>query len=414
MENATITKEQIADVVKEVIAAERDTQTTPPPVVPAAEPKVEKMGERIPHWKTRLVRYFNALSHEGQGHREQAADEMATLVKQARSITDWQKAEEDKEAELVLSDLSKTQQERLMSTLTDGAGQYLLPKPFLAEVFYVVETNGVARQQFRAVPMIAKTLDLKTVATKPVVYWVDEGSNITASDLVFGAGQLVTKKLALITSWSTELTEDEAIAHLPIYTELAGEAIGLKEDLAGFIGDGTAGYGSFTGLLNSATAGYTMAAGKTAHTDLDADMLYSCISQLTLAKRSGAKFFMHPDMLAIIEQLKDLQFNYIYRKPADTSTPGSIWGYPIVVTEAMPATAGANTKFIVFGNPKWMLFGQRRGVTVDLSREAVLDSAGTISYNSFQADGSLLRITERVGFKAPLGTVFSYLKTAAA
>jgi HK97 family phage major capsid protein len=329
--------------------------------------------------------------------------------------------EEDRFAkEIVGKNLSGAYAERLMSTLTDAAGGYLLPKPFLAELFVIIEQFGFARRYFRPIPMISRDYDLRNVATKPVAYWTDEGANFTASDLVFGADALTTKKLAGITSWTTELTEDEAIAFLPMLQQLFAESIGTKEDSAGFVGGGNSdtANGKFTGLLTAVASGNVVAQAATKlPADLTFDDLKSVRDKLSLARRSGAVWFMHPNIESILEGIKDKNDNYIYRKPSDNTSVGYLWGYPVVPVEAMPVPSAASNRYVVFGNPSYMLMGQRRGVTVDVSREAVLQSGeegNPIVYNSFQADGQLLRISVRVGFACADGNRFAAIATGAA
>jgi HK97 family phage major capsid protein len=316
--------------------------------------------------------------------------------------------------------LSRFQEERTMSIAGGGStGEYLLPAPFLAEIFVIIEAYGAARRHFRGVTMTSKTLDLGTISTKPTAVWATEASNSTAYDAAFGTGQLSAEKLVAITSWSSELEEDSAVALLPTLQQLMAEAIFTKEDAAGFKGDGTGTYGSFTGILNAATAAVNMDAGDIAFSKVNADYLKLVRDALSLAKRRGAMWFLHPDIISLVEGLKNLQGDYIFRNPGN-DRPATLWGYPIADgdgIESMPALSdtAAATRFVAFGNPQWMLFATRRSLDMMVSREGILNTAANnISFNALQADGAILRMTERVAFKAPLGACFSYLKTAAA
>ncbi len=382
------------------------------------ERQVITINELNPAWRKRAVAAINVMVARAMGSDRLNAMQ-SKYNELVASLGERAVREEMRHAiEIVKgANLPRQQEERTLSIVGGGStGEYLLPAPFLAELFVIIEQYGNARKFFRSVPMISNTLDLATVSSKPTAYWGTEASSTTASDSAFGTGALTAAKLVGVTSWSSELEEDSAIGLLPVLQQLMAEAIFTKEDAAGFIGDGTSNYGSFTGLLAAATGNGTMNTGKIAFTDATADDFRAVRDTLSLAKRAGAMWFMHPDIVSHVEGLKDMQNNYIYRNPGG-DRPATLWGYPIANgegIEAMPglsATAAA-TRFVAFGNPKWMLMGVRRGLEVMVSREGILNSSTSVSFNALQADGAILRLSERIAFKAPLGAAFAYLKTA--
>lgn len=395
--------------------------TATPTPEPADTRSVITVEDVVQPWVKRSILTLHTLTAQARG--SQKFDLFSRQLSEARKkLTPELLAAERNEAIEIIkqSKLSKGQQVRLMSTLSAGAGGALLPAPFLAELFVIIEERGVARRTFRPIPMVSKTLDLSTVATKPAAVWATEGNNSAATEAVYGEGQLAAVKLTGIAPWTTELEEDSAIALIPVLQELIAESIFEKEDDAGFKGDGAAGFGGFTGLVNAATSGHTMANGKTSFEDLDAEDLRSVRDSVSLARRRGAEWFIHPDVLSIVEGLKDLQGRYIYRAPGD-NRPATLWGYPIANNgegiESMPSLSddAVSTKFVAFGNPKRMLMGQRRELDLLVSREGIINSdANTIAFNALQADGAIIRMTERVAFKLPLGDSIGFLKTAAA
>jgi HK97 family phage major capsid protein len=387
--------------------------------------KPEVKGDRVPEWGRRAVRYLNAAaglsSDAGDMDRRKYADQIAEIERQTRSMLDWQKGEEDKEASDIIaaSGLSLKAQQRLHSTITGPAGEFLLPKPFLAQVFTIIEAYGVARRVFQSVPMVSKDLDLKNVATKPTASWTGEGNNFTESDIVLGEQKLTTNKLAVITSWTTEQDEDQAIALLPVYAQNVGESFAQKEDLAAFVGDGTSTYGGFTGLVEYTNATITtMGSGLLAISDITEAHLRSVLKSLTEAKRMGGQWFFHYDVWNHIAQLENTA-GFRLVQPDLTGAPVQrLLGYPVTIVEVMHHPTGdqANTELIAFGNPSRFLMGQRRGMSVDTSREAVLsNSSGVVTYNAYQADGQLLRMSERIGFNVPTAyqSSIGILKTAA-
>ena len=426
------------------IAAEQRDQNRrgTPPLVPNSDGgsiafKSDYNLER--GWRLRATRYFNALALESED-KDQGKRAMRTLQRQTLEMPDEQARGEERIANDLIQravadgQMSRDQSVRLSAALeigifsrlhttstTDTAkAGLLLPKPFLAEVFVIVERYGVARRLFRAIPMVSKDIDLKNIASKVVAYWTDEGVNFTASDLGIGAGKLATKKLAGITSWTEEQDEDEAIALLPLLMESFAEAFMLKEDTAGIVGTGVAGTGGFTGVLNLAGAQViTLDAGQETGDSLKEKNLRKAKQKLSLARRDGIRWLMHPSYEDVVEQLENTAGFRVFRENITGSGADRLLGYPIEYSEVMPSVDDtvAETKFAILGNFSRMLMGQRRGLTADISEEAVLQNGdGDIVFNAFQADGKLLRMSERVAFAGAPGVQdgFVVLKTAAA
>lgn len=371
--------------------------------------------------------FLNAIAKITEGDKEAGRSIMKAFHEKRNGINQSAMAYEANQALRIIqnSGLQKSQMVRIQSTLSDAAGQYLLPKPFLAELFVTLEDYGVARRTFRGVPMISKTLDLKDIATKPTVAWEDENAKITETSVAFGENQLVARKMAALLPWTNEFDEDSAFNFVTIASQLFGEAIALKEDQAGFLGGGSSdtGNGKFTGMLNLANAivhtlGGSNGSGKTSYSNVVADDFNEVIYKLTPAKRRGGRFFLNSSLMGVVERLKDTQGQYIYRQPSDPGRPGTLWGYPVEEVEAMPKTSDSDqegSRFIAFGNPANMLFGTRRGVTFDIGREGTIIDTSTAesSYSAFQQDGAILRVTQRIGFETPLDSNFVVMKTAA-
>ena len=391
------------------------------------------------HWSRRTVRYFDALA-TGKDSQEESVRMVAQLRRTAGSLPDEQLRAEETEANATIERaaaagwISDGQAKRLRAFLEVGeftrlhttstadvpkAG-YLLPKPFLAEVFVIVEQYGFARRYFRAVPMTGpgNELDLKNVAGKPAVGWVGEGANFPITDVVFGEGKLTVAKLAAITSWTTELEEDQAIALLPIVAELFAEAFGEAEDKAGLIGDGSAAYGGNVGVLNLPNAQVvTLGAGLTTGAGFGETAARAADDRLSLARRTGAMWAMHRSFRNLLARLENGAGYRIFQETITGQAPDTLLGYPIAYSEVLPSVdeVAAGDRFAALGRFSRTLMGQKRQITADISREAVLqDDQGDIVYNAFQADGALLRISERVGYQTPDAVQSAYVVLRAA
>ena len=424
-----VEREAVAAVVKEtfsstVSATAKDTaERTFNELV--AKRDIEVGDDLNPMWAKHTARFLNAFAQSADGDKSSAMELMKSFNEDRQKLNENAKKYEAKEAMRIVreSGLNKVSQMRIQSTLSDAAGQFLLPKPFLAEMFVTLEEFGVARRLFRGIPMGSKNLDLKDVATKPAVFWEAENAKITETSVAFGEKQLVAKKMAALLPWTLELEEDEVFGVVSLASQLFGEAIAFKEDSAGFVGGGVAdtANGGFTGMLNLANAvvyniGGAPGSGKMAISDVTADDFSIASYSISQAKRRGARWFIHDSVQGVLERLKDNEGQYIYRQPG-AGQPATLWGYPIEWVDVLPGTATddqTGLRFAAFGNPANMLFGTRRGITFDIGREAViLDDTAANSYSAFQQDGAVLRVTQRLGFQTPLDSNFVVLKTAA-
>jgi len=203
-----ILSRMIKDVTSEVLEQEAPSGERKDPTIDVnAQPKVT--GERVPQWERRSFRAIHGILKSQSKDHQEKLDGLRTLQeydRQTRSITAWQRDDEDNYAAetIASSGLSKRVQKRLHSTLTGPAGEFALPKPFLAELFVYIETYGHARRLARVVPMGSKDLDLKSIATKPSATWTGEAVLLTESDLALGEIKLSTNKLGAITSITKE------------------------------------------------------------------------------------------------------------------------------------------------------------------------------------------------------------------
>lgn len=403
-----------------------DKVRTAPVKVPGKEQRIDgggivMLGDSTKPWERRTVQYLKALVLEKKGQREEAQSLFASIEKQYKEMSQVQKDDELREAAqtIMSAPIAPLQKKRLMSTLSTGAGGAAkIPAPLLAEIFVLVEEWGVARRYFRQIPMMTDELKLTSIATKAVAYWVAQAARGTLSDLGFSQGSLTVAKLMGLAAWTHELNEDQAVALLPVIVDSFAEAIAKEEDLAAFIGDGSATYGGFTGWINDVGTVVAMAAGKTAFSNANADDYKALRDAVRKSHRRGAAYFLSAASVSGLEGLKDAQGNYIYRPPQG-ALPATLWGYPIADGDGIEVLdeieSAANTRFAIFGNPKYRLMGVRREQEIAISQDAVIQAAdNSILVNLFQSDAEAMRLTERVGFKGVNLASSSALKTAAA
>lgn len=282
-------------------------------------------------------------------------------------------------------------------------GNYLVPVEYMGEVMYVAKQNSQLMGKVREIPMVAITKYVPTQDAAAACAWIgSQGSANTEVNPTFSRVTLTSKTMGIFTTVNEEFDEDSLVSFAAYFRDLIGEAWGYEFDYQCTRSNAD----PFTGMLNGATNVLTMAAGQSSFEDVTFDDLYDLISELTTVnKRTGGVFIMHCTIFDILRKLKNANGDYIYQPPAGTQ-PGTICGYPYIITDAMtPLTSdAASTKFLIFGNPKHFLFGNRIGMEFKLFDQTYV----TAQYNAI-----LFRCRLRAAFITGIASALAVLKTAA-
>lgn len=306
---------------------------------------------------------------------------------------------------------------KAMSEGTDSTGGFLVPEEFSSEIARIANDYGLARKLCTKIPMKRDTMNMPTLSTSVTVYWPGEATAGTESTPAFGNTRLKASTMVGLTVMSNDLLEDADTDVIQYIAELFAEAMAGEEDNQLFNGTGS----PFTGILQHAdVTTVTMASGQDTFAEVLADDLRDMISQVKATALPGAAYFMHRLTWGIVQKIKQ-NSNHVVALQNPMITPasaaginpnllpvGSIWGYPVYLSEQIVSTTAVSTKFIVFGNLKYAWFGDRRQVTM-----AVSDSATVGSANVFASNQSAVRFTERVAIAVGLPAAFVALKTAA-
>lgn len=278
----------------------------------------------------------------------------------------------------------------------NSSGGYLVPSEFDTDLIRLVESYGVFRRTARVAPMTRDTLSRPRRTGGLTAYFVGENTAGTESTMTTDRVNLVLKKLMVLTTMTSELSEDSAInLGDTLMSELA-LAFAYKEDSCGFNGDGTSTYGSITGVrtkLASATAGLVTAASGSA-TDW---------SKITLAKLDEligltpefatdlrwycSNTFWGATMLPLLGAAGGATVQEI-----QNGRPVKMFrGYPVETVQVMPKSATAAGIVCLFGDmSKAADLGAGRGVTVKFSEDATIGST-----NMFESDDIAVKGTER-------------------
>ena len=314
-------------------------------------------------------------------------------------------------------DMDSLRAMKALSEGTDSAGGFLVPEEFRSEVYRIANDYGLARKLCTRIPMKRDVLNMPTLTTSVSVYWPGEGAAGTESNPVFGRTRLEAKTLVGLTVLSNELLKDPDVDIVNMLAELFAEAMAGEEDNQLFNGTGS----PFTGILVNASVNVvTMATGQDTFAEVLAGDLRDLISQIKAVALPGAAYFMHRSVWGIVQKIQ-YNSNYVVALQNPMITPasaaainpnllpvGTVWGYPVFLSDLIVSTSAVSTKFIAFGNLKYAWFGDRGQMGLKIS-----DSATVNGNNVFAENESAVRFTERVAIAVGLPTAFAVLKTAA-
>lgn len=309
----------------------------------------------------------------------------------------------------------------LKEMTTDATGSpyagYTVDAELSAEIRHLITEYGVARREMMAIPLSKGSYKANDLATDVTVYWVDQAAVISSTQAVLGQEELTLVKLGAIVTLTSELLEDTEIDFISFLGSRVAEGFAQAEDEAFFKGDGTSTYGDFTGLLVATDVNEVEMTGST-FASIDADDLIDMVDATPQGAHANAKFYMHRTIMSYVRKLKDTTNAYIYQAPADRG-PATIWGYPVVLVEAMPAKAdtAAETSFVLFGDLRKACILGFKASGLKASRfnaGVVRNVANNADINLITTDREAVRWTERTGYIRIIPTAVTKLTTAAA
>lgn len=310
---------------------------------------------------------------------------------------------------------------KAMNEGTGSAGGFAVPQEWAAEVFRVVEDFGIVAKLATKFPMSSNTLNVPRLSASVSVYWPGEGAVGTSAQPTFEQVVLSAKTLVGITPMSNELLADANVSVINLLTTLFAESIAGELDNQGLIGTGA----PFTGVIGDAgVTVYQPATSSTFTLAATPDFARNLISKIKPWALQGAVFVMHRSVWALYQSAKsgttgdyllstfnpvltgNTQANGTQQFPLGVA--GTLWGYPVLLSDKMPGTTAVSTSFVIFGNLAHIFLGTRQDLQVNISQEATVDSV-----NLFAANMSAVRVTTRVALAVGLPTAFAVQKTSA-
>lgn len=275
-------------------------------------------------------------------------------------------------------------------------GGFLVPEEFRAELLRVSLESSVVRPRARVVPMSSKTLtfpkvDSTTNATSVyggvIIYRVEEGQDIPASDGSFGAVKLEATKQAALAVATNELVRDAAGGFAMYLQEILPEAIAFAEDLDFLTGTGV---GEPLGAL---ATGNTAIISVAKETSQDAATIVwqnvvRMYARMLPQSLNRAVWIVTPDALAELYTMGLVVGTgggptMIAPGAGNQAPPNTMLGRPIIVSEKAPATLGTigDISFVDFG---YYLIGDRQQMEMSSS-----------DHRYFESDKTAFKIVQR-------------------
>jgi HK97 family phage major capsid protein len=266
-----------------------------------------------------------------------------------------------------------TQFQAALSEGSDSAGGFLVPTEVEQTIIDLRETFGVFRRKAKVVPMGRDTKTQPVRSSGITASWVGENDEISASDKAWKQLNLVARKLAALTRYSNELSEDATISIGDDLTREFAYAFAVAEDQAGFLGDGTSTYGHQTGLKNAIGAGsiHTALAGNISFVKFDLEDFEAVIGKLPeYPGIEPAWYISKPGYWNSMVRLMAAQGGTTWEKTATGQMVPMFLGYPVEYVHVMPTatTDTINTIHAYLGDLAMAaILGNRRGLTIQLS-----------------------------------------------
>lgn len=273
--------------------------------------------------------------------------------------------------------------ERAMGEATNIGGGALVPTEMMNAIIDLREEFGVFRQWAQLVPMASDTLTWPRRVGGLTAYFTPENTAGTESQGQWDNINLVAKKLMVLTRLSTELEEDAIVSVADLMTREIAYAFATKEDQCGFNGDGSLTYGGIRGVTNLLIDG-NHNAGKVAATsghnllsEVDAIDITALMGTLPKYAHARAKFYCSQMCFATVFERLIATAGGNSVSTLDGEIQYRYLGFPIVISQTLPATAGtlANVIMFLFGDLELAAaIGERRVATIRRSEDAFFTS----------------------------------------
>ena len=239
------------------------------------------------------------------------------------------------------------EEQRVLSKASAGAGLNLVPTSFRNEIINILRFQGPFNQLAEEIVTDSgETLQVPSVSAHGVATWTAENAGYTASDETFGQISLSAFKAGRAVIVSEELLTDAAFNLEGYLAQELGTSIGVLEETAFAVGDGS---GKPLGIATAAN-GITVSQAATGNaTSFTYAALVNFIFALPYAYRRNAVWVMADTAVKNFYTMVDGQQRPLWAVNVAVNQPDTFMGYPIYSSPDLAAVA-ANAKSGVFGD----------------------------------------------------------------
>lgn len=292
------------------------------------------------------------------------------------------------------------------STFKDSKGGIFIPTSISNEIFDMEQQFGVIPQYATNFGINGERKKIPSIIGRPTFSAVNERSAISGSGTTFGGILLDTLKWGCIVDWTNEIGAAAGSKILPILMRKVAEAGAYLKDDSAFNADGTSSYHNLKGFITLAADSNVNYVRKTSadtgdatFATLDADDFLAVQFDVSPSVRERGVYVMHPDMKQHLLNLQDGQGQYIYGGPAKSGGIPTLWGRPLLFSEAFPITDGADKPAALYFDPSYFAYGTGQQMSVTRLTEATITDEDGSSINLATQDAQALRFLQYFDFQ---------------
>ena len=294
--------------------------------------------------------------------------------------------------------------------LTEANG-YILEEQGSTVIQDLIANSAVERFARREA-MASRTKSVpRFVGDAPQV--VAEGAEIPASNPTLDEIVLTARKYAQLMHISEEDVNDQLVDTLSVYKREWASRFARKYDnaclgvTAAADGDDGQPFTSLYRAISPGAAGTNLITATTALTYVQLNNALGIVEDSSKFDAANTVWMAHPKMLKEIRAMVKPNSDLVLPDPL-AGTPGSLFGYPLVVSYGAMTSAAATDSptgnpLLIVGNRQMLINGVRGGVESVVSRDA-----------EFARDGVVLKTRIRRGFAVADADAFAIVEKTGA
>jgi len=239
------------------------------------------------------------------------------------------------------------EEQRVLSKASGPAGANLVPTEFRNQIIEILRFMGPINQLAEVMTTDSgEAIQIPAVTSHGVATWTAENAAYTASDEVFGQITVNAFKAGRTVIVSEELLADSAFGLDSYLARELGESIGVLEETAYAVGDGT---GKPLGIAHASSGVSILQAAVGNVSTFSYSALVNFIFGLPFQYRRNASWIFSDGAVKSLFLMLDSQNRPLWIVNTAAGEPDTFLGYPIYSSPDLAAPA-ASTKSGLFGD----------------------------------------------------------------